>query len=130
MTPITIIHENRTGLIAAVSELLEKAGINIDDINARVVGSSAEIRLITSHYGRALELLNAAGFKAVPQENILIRVDDRPGALARVARKLSQAGIDIRGMTMVEQHDGYNLVTLTTDDDAQARSLLQPILVA
>jgi hypothetical protein len=130
MKIITIIHENRTGLIAELTELLETAGINIDRIHALSDDKRAEIRITTSDYTKTLSMLNAAGYKAIPMENILVRVEDRPGALARLSRRLSDEAIDIRGITMVQQFDGYTLVTITTDNDIRAREVLADILVA
>lgn len=127
---ITLVHEDQTGLIAEVSELLETAGINIDNIHARSVEGVAEIRIETSDYTRTLTILNGAGYKAVPMENILVRVEDRPGALARVSRRLSDMSIDIRGITMVQQCEGFNIIAITTDNDGQARKVLSDILVA
>lgn len=127
---ITIIHEDRTGLIAELTELLEKADINIDRIQALSDDKKAEIRITTSDYTKTLVVLNSAGYKAIPMENILVRVEDRPGALARISRRLSDNAIDIRGITMVQQFEGYTVVTITTDNDDRAREVLSDILVA
>lgn len=126
---ITIIHEDRIGLIAELTELLEAQGINIDRIDAISGDRTATIRITTSDYTKTLAVLNASGYRALPMETILVRVDDRPGALARISRQLSDHAIDIRGITMVQQFEGYTVVSITTDNDDRARGVLAPILV-
>ena len=129
MNYIMIINKDRKGLVALISELLGKNRINIDSINARSQNGLAEIRLITSDNDSALSILNASGFKAVPDENILVRIEDTPGALGRISRTLSESDIDIRGITMMEQNEGFNIVAIVTDKDDKAKKILGDTLV-
>ena len=129
MKYITIIHKDHSHLVAEISELLGHNSINIDSINAYSERGFATIRLCTSDNNRALSILNEAGFKSVPNENILVIVDDKPGALARLSRMLSEKNIDIRSITMIKQNESSNIVAIVTDQDAKARELLEDILV-
>lgn len=129
MNYIMIINKDQKGLVAHISELLGKHRINIDSINARSEHGLAEIRLCTPDNDTALSILNESGFKAVPDENILVRIDDKPGALGRVSRTLSENDIDIRGITMMEQNEGFNIVAIVTDKDDKARQILNLTLV-
>jgi len=129
MNEIMIINKDSKGLVTLISELLGKHRINIDSINAQSTHGLAEIRLCTSDNDTALSILNESGFKSVPDDNILVRIDDTPGALGRISRTLSENNIDIRGITMMEQNDGFNIVAIVTDQDEKARSILKKDLV-
>jgi hypothetical protein len=129
MKDIVIISKDRKGLVAEISEFLGSSEINIDFINARSKQGIAEIRLTTSDNDRSLSILNEAGFKAVSDENILVRVDDAPGRLGRISRTLSENNIDIRGIAMIEQNQGFNIVSIITDNDAKTRQILKDVLV-
>ncbi len=129
MKYIMIINKDRKGLVAEISELLGQNEINIDSINARSEGGVAEIRLFTSDNFKSLSILNESGLKAVSDENILVRIDDKPGSLGRISRTLSENNIDIRGISMIEQNEGKNIVAIVTDKDAKARKILNNILV-
>jgi len=129
MEYIMIIKKDRKGLVAEITELLGRSNINIDSINARSEQGVARIRLFTSENDRALSVLNEKGFKAVPDENILVKVEDKPGALARISRTLSDNNIDIRGISMIEQNQGQNIVSIVTDRDSKAREVLEDVLV-
>ncbi len=124
-----IIKKDRKGLVAEISELLGKKSINIDSIDAHSEKGVAQIRLFTSDNDMTLSILNESGFKAVPDENILVRIDDKPGALAQVSRTLSESSIDIRAITMIEQSEGANIVAIVTDKDDRAREILSQALV-
>lgn len=129
MKYIMIIHKDRKGLVAEISELLGQHDINIDQINANSETGFASIKLFTSDNDLALSILTEAEFKAVPDENILVRIDDVPGALGRISRTLSESNINIRGITMIEQNQGSNIVAIVTDQDARARKILKEALV-
>lgn len=129
MKYIMIIHKDRRGLVAEISELLGQNNINIDSINANSELGFAGIKLFTSDNDLALSVLTESGFKAVPDENILVRIDDVPGALGRISRTLSEHNINIRGITMIEQNQGSNIVAIVTDQDEKTRKILKDALV-
>jgi hypothetical protein len=129
MKYIMVINKDCKGLVAEISELLGKHNINIDSINANSEQGFAEIRLFTPDNTMALSILNESGFKAVSDESILVRIQDTPGALGCISRTLSENDIDIRGITMIEQNQGSNIVAIVTDQDENARKILKNSLV-
>lgn len=130
MSFITILHRDKKGLVADISELLEQENINIDKIHAVVKGKTAEIILFTQQIDPALKSLVENGYTAISSENILVRVKDRPGALAAISRRLSDSNIDIRGITMVNCDLGENIIAIATDQDETARELLKDLLIS
>ena len=129
MQYIMIIAKDRKGLLTEISELAGRHNINIDSINAHSENGCAQIKLITGDNDLALSILNESGFKAMPDENILVRIKDTPGELGRVSRQLTESDIDIRAITMIEQNEGTNIVAIVTDRDAKAKEVLKDILV-
>lgn len=129
MQRITLVTPDRTGLLAAVSGVLSAKGINIESITARPLGADAVVHLQVDDPDGALAALTAAGYKAMPEEVITLSVVDQPGALARLSRRLSDAGIDIRGISMVDRSGDHAIVALSTDDDDAARALLADVVI-
>ena len=129
MKAILVVAKNRTGLMADVSEQLTRERINIDKIFAEVVGSTAFLRIETNAVDAAFLCLSEAGFNVISEAGMLVRVRDEAGALARIARDLADCDIDIRGINMVEQHDGFNVVSISCSDDRRAREVLGDIVV-
>lgn len=99
MNFIRIVHQDSKGLVARISEILGLKNINIDKINAYSKKGFAVIQLYTPENDRALSVLNEAGYRAVPDENILVRIADRPGELARISRLLYDDDVDIRSIS-------------------------------
>ncbi|SLM29655.1 putative Acetolactate synthase, small subunit [Desulfamplus magnetovallimortis] len=126
---IMIVHRDSKGLVAQISELLGVKDINIDRIDAFSENGLARIKLHTSDNDMALNILNEAGYRAVPDNNILLKIEDRPGALARTSRLLSDNDIDIRSITMIERNQGENVVAIVTDNDEKARAILKESLL-
>ena len=53
-----------------------------------------------------------------------MRLHDEPGALAKVAERLKQAGINIQSLQIVDRREGYTTVAIVTDDRSKAESLM------
>ena len=97
--------ENRPGTLADLSEVLGKAGVNIEGIagfTREVKGS--EDREFVTHVAHILvddatpakrALINAGIKIEDEREALVIDIRDRPGELAMVTRRLSEAGINI-----------------------------------
>ena len=127
---IKIIHKDTKGLVAQISELLAEKNINIDSIDAHSRDGFARIRLYTPENDRALSVLNEAGFRAVPDRHILVKIKDKPGELARVSRLLYDCDMDIRSITMIGEGDNENIVAIVTDQDDKAKTILEDFLIS
>ena len=120
---ITVIGDDRPGTLAEVTELLSGMDIDIRDISTKIVADDAFLTLVVSDYDRSLNALISAGFNAIAEESVLIRIEDQPGALAAIARQLADQGIDIRGISMVHQRGKHSAVAISSDNDARVREL-------
>lgn len=120
---ITVIGDDRPGTLADVTEVLSGMDIDIRDISTRIVGDDAFLTLVVSEYDRSLNALIAAGFNAIAEESVLVRIEDQPGALASIARKLADVGVDIRGISVVHQRANHSAVAISSDNDARVREL-------
>ena len=124
MKRITIVAKDYTGLLADVSDILARENINIQSIDAENIETTALIRIVSEDAEQAYHLLVDAGFHVVSRAGLLVKLKDEAGALARVARLLAEHQIDIRGINMVEQHDGMRIVALSCSDAEKAKELL------
>ncbi len=118
---IVIMADNEVGVIADITGALAGEGINIESLNTESAGSRGAIILTVDRYDHALYVLNQAGFKAVGDDSLVIRLPDQPGELASVADRLKQAGVNIQSMHILGRQDGYAMIGLTTDNSAAAR---------
>ncbi len=129
MKQIIIPVRNAPGTLAAVTELLASASVNIDSIEAEAFDESGVIILRVDRYDVALRALRDGGYRAVTEDALVLHLENRPGALARVARRLTEANIGIRSLQILERYDQMSLVTLVADEQETARELLADVLV-
>ncbi len=129
MNRVIVIGKNEVGAIADITAPLASAGVNILTINTESTGETGLVILTTDDNDAALEALTAAGFRAIIDETLVIRLPDEPGALARVAQKFKDAGMNIQSLHIVERRAGYALVALSVDDRDGAAALLDSSMV-
>ena len=96
-TDLTLYLDDQPGELARVGDVLGKAGTNIAGLCALTTGGGqAEVHILVQDPTPAFEALQAAGIKiAAEQEVIVLDVEDRPGVLGEVARKLGDANVNL-----------------------------------
>ena len=121
---IVIMVDNEVGVLAGITGALAEAGINVESINTQSAGDRGAVVLTADDTDHALAVLNQAGFKAVSDDALVVRLRDEPGALSGVADRLKQAGVNIQNLHILARHDGYALIALTTSNRAAARAAI------
>ena len=85
---LTVRVANRPGQLARVCEALAKAKINITGLDAS--GRERTIRLVVGNAARGRKALAQAGLRASVARVTVLTLTNRPGALARAARKIAR----------------------------------------
>ena len=106
MNRIIVIANNEVGVIADISRALADAEINIETISAEGLDDHGTVTLTTDAQDAALRVLADAGFKAVSDQSLVLRLPDEPGALAKVAERFKQAGVNIQSLHILERQAG------------------------
>ena len=93
---LTIDVENTPGALADVAAAISDAGVNIAAATCVGPGDRAELHILVPHREAAKHLL-AISHVAVTRERevVVIDVEDRPGVLADLARRIAQAGVNL-----------------------------------
>jgi hypothetical protein len=87
---------NEPGALARVAAAISDAGVNL--AAATCIGTAAEVELhILVPHAEPVKRALAIAQLGVSQERevVVIEVDDRPGVLADLTRKVARAGIDL-----------------------------------
>src|SRR6058998_4142981 len=92
---LALFLDNRPGMLARVCDALSTAKINIYAITTSDTVDHSVIRMVVSDTRRALLLFEEHGTLVVESEVLLIDGDNKPGSLAKIAHKLSEAKINI-----------------------------------
>lgn len=94
-TQLALFLENRPGTLARVCEALRDAKINIFAFTTSDTVDHSVVRMVVSDTRKALLLFEEHGTLVVESEVLMIEGDNKPGSLARIADKLSDAKINI-----------------------------------
>src|SRR5271169_3915770 len=92
---LAIFLDNRPGTLARLADALAEAKINIYAITTSDTVDHSVIRLVVSDYRKAMLLFEAHCTLVVEDDVLLCEGSNKPGELARIARKLSKARINI-----------------------------------
>src|SRR4051794_7567101 len=88
--------ENTPGALAQVAAAISDAGVNIAAATCIGTGERAELHVLVPHAEAARHSL-AISHVAVNRERevVVVDVEDRPGVLADLTRKIAKAGVDL-----------------------------------
>ena len=96
-TDLTIDVEDQPSELARLGQVLGSAGVNIEGFCAVTSGGGeAEIHVLVEDAADALTALAAAGLEVrFEQEVAVVALEDQPGALGDVTRRLGDSGINL-----------------------------------
>src|SRR5512137_1858701 len=94
---LTIYLGDHPGSLAKVGEALGKAGVNIEGICGVTVQGKGVIHLLVGDAAKARRALEANHIDVAKEtEVVVLPVEDRPGVLGNVARRLADAGVNLQ----------------------------------
>jgi hypothetical protein len=88
--------DNTPGALAEVAAAISDAGVNIAAATCIGGGEQAELHILVKHAEAARHSL-AISHVAVSRQRevVVVDVEDRPGVLADLTRKIAKAGVDL-----------------------------------
>jgi hypothetical protein len=120
MKDLTVVLDDEPGTLADLGEATGGASINIEGMCATTAGGKGEIHILVENADATQAALQEAGIDVSGDRDVLVvEVEDRPGTMAEVARKLGDAGVNIE--VAYTTFSGVRLV-LGVDDLDKARA--------
>lgn len=92
---LSVFIENKTGRVSEVTDALGAADVNIRGFSVSDTAEYGILRLIVDKPEEGKAVLKGHGFTVKESEVICIKLEDTPGALARVLKIVSDAGVNI-----------------------------------
>ncbi len=129
MKTITIVCDDRPGIIAEVSEIVSSTGANIESFEAKTIGNLAIINISTDRDNKALIALTQSLFYGFSEDSILIQIDDQPGALAKISKQLKSADINLRSLRIVRRSKEKAIVSIGADKTDAIIEILKDVLI-
>jgi hypothetical protein len=93
---LTIELDNTPGALAAVAAAISDAGVNIAAATCVGTGERAELHILVPHAEAARHLLAISHIGVTRErEVVVLDVEDRPGVLADLTRRIARAGVNL-----------------------------------
>jgi hypothetical protein len=96
MKDLTVMLDDKPGALADLGEATGRANINLEGLSGSTSGGRGELHLLVEDADATRQALEGAGIDVGEARDVLVvEVEDRPGTMAAVARKLGDAGVNI-----------------------------------
>lgn len=120
---LTVILEDQPGALARLGEVLGIAGMNIDGICGVTVEGKGLVHVLVADAAKARRVLEVNHIQVGGELDVLVlEVEDRPGVIGNVARRLANVGLNIHLAYMATS----TRLVIGVDDVEKARATLQP----
>lgn len=116
--------EHKPGMLAKLCETFRRANVNIDALCVSSDEDCCWVNLVGSPADAADHALAGGGFKYVAEKVLALQVDNKPGALGRVASLLANAGININYIYGGGTEGSPCALIFSVDDQERARKVL------
>ena len=117
--------KNRPGAMAVLAEELAARGVDLRAIGGGGIGDSGHVIMTTADDETTKRVLDDGGYVYVEGESILAEVDDRPGGMASISRKLADAGVNIYGHLFLGRWGDRASFGFVVDKPDVARRILE-----
>jgi hypothetical protein len=92
----TIVIPHSKGTLATLAEELGREKINIEGLCAVEQNGNVIFHLLTTDKDATVRVINKVGYKVSRETEVIMeRIENQPGALGKVTRRLADAGINL-----------------------------------
>ena len=116
---------NKPGQLADLAEQMAARGVDLRAIGGGGLGESGHMIMTTADDDTARAVLEEGGWTFIEGESLLAEVDDRPGGMARIARELADAGVNVMGHLFLGRWSDRATFAFVVDDPDKARPILE-----
>ena len=88
---------NEPGALAQLLEALAARGLDLRSIGASGIGEQGAAVLVLNDAQAARQVLRAGKYTYTESEALVTSAPDQPGAVASIARRLADAGVNLQG---------------------------------
>jgi hypothetical protein len=117
--------KNMPGALAVLAEELAARGVDLRAIGGGGLGDSGHVIMTTADDETTKRVLDEGEYTYIEGESILAEVDDKPGGMARIARRLADAGVNIQGHLFLGRWGDRAMFAFVVDRPDLAKPILE-----
>ncbi len=123
---LSVFCENKPGRLSGICNTLAENNINIFAMSVHDTVDHAIVRLIVDNPNKALIVLEEEGVYIVTQDVVVISIENRPGVISMIAKKLFRADTNIEyAYCTATKNQEFGCLVLKTKDAEQTLEILE-----
>lgn len=127
MKSVTIVSDDRVGLLADISYILGKSNVNTDGLHVDVIGGKAIISLEVKDIKKAGDTLAMNGFRTTNPSSIVIKVSNN--SMDKITEMLEVEKITVKELSTLSVDSSDGIFALDVDKPRKATKMLGPFIL-
>ena len=119
--------ENKPGELARIAEAIAKQGINMEGVSGTTCDQSGRVAIVTKDDACTRTALGVANLTFKEMEATEVSLRHEPGSLAKAARRLADAGVNVEAIFPTGMQGQDVTVAFVTDQPAKAKEALAEV---
>lgn len=116
--------DDKPGALATVTEAIAAKGVNVTGISGATCGEKGRLAVVTDDNAKTMAALGDIQCTFEQKEITETTLRQEPGTLAKAARQLANAGVNIEAIMPMGMNDEGVQVGFVTSDPVKARNAL------
>ena len=125
MKEFKVFVKDKPGELARVTEALAEHAVNIRAIASEGGHENSFLRIVTSDVATTEKAFKLAGIKSQASDLLSAELIDRPGELAKIARRLARAGVNVESIYILGSKNGKTEVGMVVSDMDKAKAAIR-----
>jgi hypothetical protein len=121
MREYKVFVQDKPGELARVTEALANQAVNIRAIASEGAHDNPFLRIVTNDVATTEKAFRLAGLKYQANEIMSVDLLDRPGELAKIARRLARAGVNVESLYILATKNGKTEIAMVVSDAEKAK---------
>lgn len=115
---------SKEGAKKEIADRLNKAKVPFEKIETELIGDEPIIWVSTAQEKKAKEVLKKADIKAFTSDVTILRLTEKPGELAKIARILTASGIAVKDAHLILKSKKHALYGITTSRPRETEKII------
>ncbi len=125
---LSVFMENKPGRLSSICNALAENDINIFAMSVHDTVDHAIVRLIVDSPTKALVILEEEGVYTIAQDVVVLEIDNKPGIISTIAKKLFRADINIEyAYCTATKNQEFGCLVVKTKDAEQTLEILEDV---
>jgi len=113
-----------------IASMLKEAGLDYQKIEEELIGNSPMVWLTALDEKKIINFFKKRNMKAFPSGTSIVKLSDKPGEVAKIARILMSSGLEVKDAHLILKSKSIALYGILTDKPTEANRLIEKVVSA